>query len=554
MSGPWEDFQKAPASGPWDDFKETQPESLDAKRERVMANVLTPGGAYGADVIMGAGQVAGSLAQMLARGLESAMPEGGVKDVVSRARGLVESANQGVKDFYERNYQPEERFGSSVARGIGNSLPVMAVAPAVAGGGLVRNVAAGAAGGGLTAPLTPIYEPVDNKQFWLEKGKQAATGAAVGGATGLLGSVVSSAIAPKLQPAQKAMTDEGISLTPGQAAGGWLKGLEDRAAGFPLIGDLINKNRAKGITDFNRAIYSRAVAPFGDEGAKVAAKADVGHAGIKQIGDFLSEQYDKALAKSVPAVIDDAFIGGVSKVGGMVPEQQKADFLRNVQQEIINKITPGRTITPSVAKEIESRFGQLAADYRSSSVASERAVSQAYRQIQEEARDLFARANPETAPMIKAANEGWATIVQMEKAGAMLGAKDGIFTPAQLLNAIKSGAQGVRKRQFARGDALNQDFVEAAKGVLPNQVPDSGTPGRIAAAAAAGNLPTIAASLMSPAGLAMGAATMPYMPGLGPLLMRMALNRPEGATRLADLARSAVPALAVPAAAVVGQP
>ena len=52
--------------------------------------------------------------------------------------------------------------------------------------------------------------------------------------------------------------DEGIGLTPGQNAGGWLKSMEDKATSIPLVGDVINSARRRGLTEFNAAAIERA--------------------------------------------------------------------------------------------------------------------------------------------------------------------------------------------------------------------------------------------------------------------------------------------------------
>ena len=144
-------------------------------------------------------------------------------------------------------------------------------------------------------------------------------------------------------------------------------------------------------------------------------------------------------------------------------------------------------------------------------------------------RQLFARNNPEAADLIRAADNGWATLVQMENAGAMLGAKNGLFTPAQFLNAVKRSDHSLRDRTFAHGDALNQDLAAAAKEVLPSSVPDSGTAGRLLLA----ELPKFLASPhLWPASI----AALPYMaPGLN------AARQGATASGLRELAMGLVP-------------
>jgi hypothetical protein len=74
---------------------------------------------------------------------------------------------------------------------------------------------------------------------------------------------------------------------------------------------------------------------------------------------------------------------------------------------------------------------------------------------------------------------------------------EGIFTAAQLQNAVKAGDKSVGKGAFATGNALMQDLSGAGQRVLGSKYPDSGTAGR-------GLL-----ALLAPGGVAAGLATAP---------------------------------------------
>jgi hypothetical protein len=89
--------------------------------------------------------------------------------------------------------------------------------------------------------------------------------AALGAAGKVVGKVIGGAdVSPEVQT----LKDAGVRTTAGQNAQGIAKSVEDKMTSLPIIGDLIQKRRFEGITDFNKAVYSRAVAPFGDEGAR----------------------------------------------------------------------------------------------------------------------------------------------------------------------------------------------------------------------------------------------------------------------------------------------
>lgn len=484
-------------------------------------------GGMGPDIAFGGAEPLMKVAQMVAHlGGNDTAPAQAVDAGVNAAKGA-----------YEKAAQPDAFPGTGVARGIGQGVATAPVA--VAKGGAL---AAGAANGAISGVLEPVYG--DTSNFWTDTAKTGAKGAAVGagigGAAKVVGKVVGGA---KLDDAQQALQDEGVSTTLGQKLGGFAKAIEDKATSIPILGDLIQNQRFKGITDFNKAVYSRALAPFGDEGAQVVAKADVGNKGIAAVGDFLSGKYEAALAQSAPSPLDGQTRDALVQLSSMVPSNLRADFVSAIQRNVVDKLTPAGTLTPSVAKAADSELGRMARNYAGSSDAAQRELSLALREAQSELREMFARANPDSAPLIRAADQGWATLVQMERAGSMLGAKDGVFTPSQLLNAIKRGDTSIRDRTFARGDMLNQDLAQAADKVLPSKVPDSGTVGRalVADLATGGGL----AHFVDPTlGMATVAASLPYVPVIGPALTNLAtVARPAIARQGGDLMAKLAPYL-----------
>jgi hypothetical protein len=490
-------------------------------------------GSMGGDVLMGARQALDAAAQMAARTTGV-----GVEDV--------ERVNREALADYQQRFAPETRPATSaLARGAGQALatapvlPARLLAAASSAAPIVGGAAGGAATGALGGALTPVYD--DKGDFWKEKREQVGEGAAAGGAFGAAGGTLGRVLGPKAGSDIQQLAAEKVRMTPGQLAGGIGKSIEDRLAGFPIIGDMISKRRFEGVQDFNRAIYSRAVAPFGDEGAAVVKQADVGHAGIAKVGDFLSSKYEAALAKSGPAKAEE-FVDNAMSLLDMVPSAKKADFEAAIDRVVFKKITPAGTITPSVAKAADSELGRLANQYRGSADAEQREFALALREAQSELRELFAKYNPETAQTIRAADQGWATLVQMERAGGMAGARDGIFTPAQLLNAIKRGETSIRKRGYARGESLNQEFAETAQRTLPSKVPDSGTAGRALTALLLGEAGGSAAGLPG-AVTSLAAPSLMYAPGMTSLATLAATRRPEAARDLGQALKQFAPYL-----------
>jgi hypothetical protein len=154
--------------------------------------------------------------------------------------------------------------------------------------------------------------------------------------------------------------DRGVRLTPGQGKGGVIAGIEERAAGYPIVGDVINKARRQSIEDFNRVIYKKALEPFGKEGAAVAGKTKVGNEGIQAVGDFLSDKYDDALARSVPAQVDKPFRAAINKLHAMVPKALKDDFATIINSNV--EVTPAGTahvVVPAFISFLNFAFSSL---------------------------------------------------------------------------------------------------------------------------------------------------------------------------------------------------
>jgi hypothetical protein len=135
----------------------------------------------------------------------------------------------------------------------------------------------------------------------------------------------------------------------------------------------------------------------------------------------------------------------------------------------------------------------------------------------------------------------------VERAGGYLGSKEGVFSPAALNNSAKAMDSTLRKRGFARGKALMQDYATRGENVLGNTIPDSGTPIRSAVLAAlAGGLshnPLLAAPMIAGA-----AGGLLYSKPVQSLATGLLASRPVGAEVAAGLTRRFAPVVASDAA------
>jgi len=133
-----------------------------------------------------------------------------------------------------------------------------------------------------------------------------------------------------------------------------------------------------------------------------------------------------------------------------------------------------------------SNLKDLSRRYQGNSDDALRELAPAFNAVRDAFSGLVERQAPAAAPRLQAANAAYARFVRMQTAAGMQGATDGVFSPAHFSYAVRQADPSLRHSAYARGDALMQDLSDAARAVLPQTVPDSGTPGRAAAAAALG--------------------------------------------------------------------
>lgn len=329
-------------------------------------------------------------------------------------------------------------------------------------------------------------------------------------ALGAIANVVKPTIAPQVQT----LLGEGIPLTMGQIAGGTLRRLEDGATSFPIVGDVIGGAKARSLAGFNRAIPNRALAPIGET---LPADVAPGRDAIAYAGDTLSDRYNKLLP-TLGIRADDAFrtsMGDLAATAGDLPEDHARMLARFTKQHVFDRFEPDGSMTGENMKKAETAITLKMKRYGASPHPADQEFSDVLGDLRTELRGLVARNNPEKAPELGALNQGWANLAIGEDAASRLGAHEGMVTPGQLAGAVRKSSDTVRKRGYARGEALMQDLSDAALATLPSKVPDSGSPFRHALEAGVAGLVGKEAGMgaaMGKAGALGAILSMPYTP------------------------------------------
>ena len=403
-------------------------------------------------------------------GIVARLPEGGVDQQVRQD---------------EAEYQARRAAGGESGfdgyRVLGNVLNPVNVAAASrlpAAATLTGRMGLGAVGGAASALTQPVTEG-DN--FAAEKAKQAGIGAAFGGAVPLAGAGLGRLVSPKAsQDAQLALLrQEGVRPTIGQSLGGWADRAEQKAMSIPFVGDAIAGARGRAADDLNRAVANRALAPIGQK----LPEGLSGREAVTHVQRTLSDAYDDLLPR-MKVQADGTFrqeIKGLSDMvrSGSIDPKAAGSFKRILQNDVLGKFKGQQTLTGQTLKQVESDLSSQIGRLGQSTDADQRLLSDALKEVQASLRSLAQRTNPELAPQLKAINSGYANFKRMERAASSVAAEDGIFSPAQLQNAVKALDKSKDKGRFARGDALMQDLADAGRIRLGANVPNSGTADRL---------------------------------------------------------------------------
>ena len=379
-------------------------------------------------------------------------------------------------------------------------------------------------GAALTGALLGNMQPVaEGESRALNTGAGLLGGAAGRAITG----GISRMLSPQTSQGVTALQREGVRVTPGGILGGAAKSAEDKLISVPILGDAIRSAQTRGIKDFNKAAINRALAPIGQKASAIGRK------GVEEAQRKISNAYGRTLS-GITAKADQQFmkeVQGLSSLTTGLRGDVREQFSDIVKREVGRKFTSAGRMSGDAFKQVDERLGQIARGAMKADDYNQRELGKAVLELQGTMRRMVERSNPDKAPALKAANEAYANLLRVERAASMVGAEDGVFTPAQLRSAVKALDPSRNKRGFAQGNALMQDLAEAGQASLPSKVPNSGTTDRALLAGLAGGAAYI--DPLIPTGL-LGAAAGYTRPAQA-LASGLLTARPQAARAAGDL-------------------
>jgi hypothetical protein len=338
--------------------------------------------------------------------------------------------------------------------------------------GLLRAGISDAAYGGALGASDPNATPLSVAESALLTAGGGLAGNKIAGGIGATAKGVTN-------PAVGYVAKEEVPLTIGQAVGGKLKGVEDRIAGLPVVGDVINSRRLEGLQKMNAKAFDRALQPIGGKsGGKFGEEA------VADAQDQVSQAFNKALDGKA-ASLDRGFIVDATRAKmalEKLPDRVRDEVNNSIDETINNYFDDGGNISGENMQALLRDLGNIKSAYRGDPLGHR--IGQVVDQFTGSVENLFRRQAPDVMPQYDAAKQAFKRVSTLESAvlAAKNNSKDGlaIFTPAQLgladrANTIKYGG----KHAAAAGKGEFHDFQRNMQEVLPNKVPDSGTVGRL---------------------------------------------------------------------------
>lgn len=410
---------------------------------------------------------------------------------------------------------------------------------AVVGGESLLGTAGAGAAMGATVPQT------DGTYSWGDTLSQTLLGA--GGAVGgnLVGRGISRMISPSTSPEVQMLMSRGVTPTPGQILGGAWNKTEQKLTSILGLGDAIAGSRNAANREFNRAVYADVLDSIGGK-----VPAGLGRDAIEDIHSQISKEYD-TLLPSLQFTPDAQLGADLNNIFADFGQRMAPDTAARMQREFRGFLALSRqkgTLTGEDFKRLESTLTSTQARL-ASGTAEEKLYGEAVGELLSAMRANLQRSNRglliqvgnqtmDAGERLAAVNLAYAKLKRLERAGSSVGAESGIFTPAQFLNAVKALDRSNDRTAFAQGNALMQDLADAGKNVLGNTVPDSGSPGRLAAALQGGIVAT------NPALVIPGiAGAVPYLGPGRSLAAALLAARPSWAPTAASYVDRAIPGL-----------
>ncbi len=369
------------------------------------------------------------------------------------------------------------------ALGTGGAIGGLRAALPQAAKWLAPTVGGALAGGAIGATLSP---------------EDRATGATfgallAGGAEGIgqaLRKGVTGAVTPSANA--RALMAEGVQPTVGQAVqrgpghpvGTAIARAEEAVSSIPVVGSFVRGARARAVGELNDAALRRASPP-----GYTLPKGTRGHEAIRELEQAYDNAYKAVYGNRVlplPRAPDaQRIVTAVSDPKVMASPEVRREVLDEIAKITDLGVTQGGYRAEAI-KTAESEIKRRVREFTASADPLNRERGRLYDKALKAFQVWRNRAlGPDDAAKAAQLDRNYRNFITVQRASSAVATDAGEFSAAQLNNAVRAGAGGVRKGQYARGTANMQDLSDAGR-ALGATVADSGTPERAAAMALMG--------------------------------------------------------------------
>lgn len=424
----------------------------------------------------------------------------------------------------EKRYQ--QKYGDSKLATLGRiGGQIFGTLPLAGSGGataLSRTLQGAKVGG-----ATGILQPVTEGDYWEEKGKDVAIGTAGGAVAPHLIKGVANVVGGAKNKAAQALHEAGVKLTPGQALGGAWKRTEEKLTSIPILGDAIRHSYERGHKTFNEAIARRVLEPIGKSPTNGTKSRDL----VADVHRQISSAYDEVLPK-IRVTLDDQFTDDINSIRVLAAEYSDdlaKKYQKIIGEKVLNRFQNGH-LDGKAFKKAESELSRVARNHTKSADADQNELASLLGETKVALGKLLDRGTG-AMDAKRSIDEAYSRFLIFQKAAGSV-ADEGSVTPAQYLNAVKAQDYSKHKGRFARGQAKDQEFAEQAKGIMVNEIPNSGTVDRymIGGSLGMGAIePTTFGTVTLPAIGALGGMSLPYLSKIQDPLVSALLKRPESA-------------------------
>jgi hypothetical protein len=388
------------------------------------------------------------------------------------------------------------------------------------------------------AALTPVSTPETSGQSYKEmlekKMENIGMGAAVGSALGKGSQML---LNPQITQKMQMLKDMGMKyFTPGQLmsevnafgvpVGKSIQRMEQALTSMPLSGSIVHGGLETSFKDFNQALGNKVLAPLGE---KLPKNVKAGNEMITHIKERLDSSYDDIVQRAQfgdyfdpstqTGTIERLWNGFIQATDQLVPKQREA-IQNDITDNIIKNIEDYPILTGQQFRNMEKELGRQA---NKAFEEGKEALGEAYSEVQSMLRTELSLQNPAIARQLTKTHEAFRLFKPVEKAAAMRGSREGVFTPQQ----FKSSAETTAGRSgVASGQGMMIPESQASMEVLGGTLPNSGTADRALTSLTAGKVIEGAANVGT-LGIPLLGASAIYNPLSLRAMSKMATDRPE---------------------------